>query len=188
MLKTISAALLAVSVLAAPALAATSGKTGLAGQTGTIIYDDFVDLEHSVDPWYRANGKFMMHDSSAAVCEKLKDTTGRPLLNSTFAGISAEVFAGRPDGTAPGITRYTIKGYQVVINNDMATMAASAKSVLFGDFSKYVVRDVMDIMLIRFNELYMGSLQVGFLAVARADGQLVDAGAHPIKYYANSAT
>jgi HK97 family phage major capsid protein len=168
--------------------AATLGVTGTTGQTAKVLYADFVNLEHSVDPWYRANGKYMMHDSTAASVEALVDTQGRPLLNSSFAGISADVFAARPDGVAPAITRYTIKGYPVVINNDMATMAANAKSVLFGDFSKYVVRDVMDIMLIRFNELYMGNLQVGFLAVARADGNLVDAGAHPIKYYANSAT
>jgi HK97 family phage major capsid protein len=169
-------------------VASALGATGASGQTAKVLYADFVNLEHSVDPWYRANGKYMMHDSTCASIEALVDTTGRPLLNSSFAGINADVFAGRPDGVAPGITRYTIKGYPVVVNNDMATMAANAKSVLFGDFSKYVVREVMDIMLIRFNELYMGNLQVGFLAVARADGNLVDAGAHPIRYYANSAT
>jgi hypothetical protein len=30
--------------------------------------------------------------------------------------------------------------------------------------------------------------QVGFLVFARYDGQLVDAGTHPIQYYQNSAT
>lgn len=168
--------------------AASLGVTGASGETATVIYKDFVNLEHSVDPWYRVGGKYMFHDSTAAFVESMVDGNSRPLLNSSFAGISQEAFAARPDGTAPGITRYTIKGYPVVINNDMPAMATSAKSILFGDFSKYVIRDVMDIMLVRFNELYMGSLQVGFLAVARADGNLVDAGSHPIRYFQNSAS
>src|SRR5207248_8530414 len=33
--------------------AAASGKVGLTGQTLTVIYDDLVDLIHSVDPAYR---------------------------------------------------------------------------------------------------------------------------------------
>src|SRR3546814_11896145 len=36
--------------------AATVGKTGTTGQTLTVIYDDLVDLEHSVDPAYREGG------------------------------------------------------------------------------------------------------------------------------------
>src|SRR3546814_16862749 len=42
--------------------AATVGKTGTTGQTLTVIYDDLVDLEHSVDPAYREGGNcsFMM--------------------------------------------------------------------------------------------------------------------------------
>ena len=36
------------------ATAAGVGKIGVTGQTATIIYDDLVDLEHSVDPAYRS--------------------------------------------------------------------------------------------------------------------------------------
>jgi len=34
----------------------------------------------------------------------------------------------------------------------------------------------------------MDNGQVGFIAFARGDGNLLDAGTHPVKYYANSAT
>lgn len=34
--------------------ASTAGKVGTTGQTTSVIYDDLVDLEHSVDPAYRA--------------------------------------------------------------------------------------------------------------------------------------
>ena len=67
-------------------------------------------------------------------------------------------------------------------------MAANAKSVLFGDFNRYIIRDVMDLMLVRFGELYMGSGQIGFTAFARADANLQDAGMHPVRWFANSAT
>ena len=163
--------------------AASSGVTGATGQTGSVIYNDLVNLIHSVDPAYRVGAEFMLHDSSAAVIETLKDGNGRPLLNSSLAGINGEVKAGEPG--RPG---YTILGYNVTINNDVATMAANAKSILFGDFSKYVIREVQDLMLVRFGEKYMDSGQIGFVAFSRTDGDLVDAGMHPIKYYANSAT
>lgn len=163
--------------------AATSGVTGATGETSTLVYADLVNLIHSIDPAYRIGAEFMLHDSTASVIEQLKDGNGRPLLNSSLAGISEPVKAGEP-----GKATYTVLGYPVVINNDMATMAANAKSVLFGDFSKFVIRDVLDFMLVRFGETYMASGQIGFLAFMRTDSDLVDAGTHPIKYFANSAT
>jgi HK97 family phage major capsid protein len=50
------------------------------------------------------------------------------------------------------------------VNNDMATMAANAKSILFGDFKNYWIRDVKAVQVVRFNEKYMDSGQVGFVA------------------------
>jgi len=40
---------------------AATGKTGTSGQTTTVIYDDLIDLIHSVNSAYRARGaRFMM--------------------------------------------------------------------------------------------------------------------------------
>ena len=63
-------------------------------------------------------------------------------------------------------------GYPVIINNDMAAMAAGAKSVLFGDLSKYIIRDVLGVTLLRLEERYADFHQVAFLAFARMDGDL----------------
>ena len=157
---------------------ATLGKTGLTGQTLSVIYDDLVDLEHAVDPAYRPQSRWMLHDSSLKVIKKIKDTAGRPLWRSSLEGIGVSVGAN-PD---------TINGYPYVVNNDMAVMAANAKSILFGDFSNYMIRDVMGVQIMRLTERYADFFQVGFIAFARADGALIDAGTHPIAYYANSAT
>jgi HK97 family phage major capsid protein len=81
----------------------------------------------------------------------------------------------------------TILGYPYTINQSMASMTASAKSVLFGDFSKYVIRDVRGFTLVRLDERYADYHQVGFLAFLRTDGDLLDAGTNPIKHYINAA-
>ena len=152
---------------------ATLGKTGLTGQTTSVIYADLVDLEHAVDPAYRnANTRWMFHDSTLKALKKLVDSQQRPLWQPGIA-------VREPD---------TILSYQYVINQDMAVMAANAKSILFGDFSSYIIRDVSGGTTLRLEERYAEFLQVAFLNFERHDGLLADAGSHPIQYYANSAT
>lgn len=151
---------------------ATLGKTGATGQTTSITYDDLIDLEHSVDIAYRDNAMYMMHDQTLKALKKLKDGYGRPLWLPGLAYKEAD----------------TINGFKYQVNNDIPQMAANAKSLLFGDCMNYWVRNVKAVQVIRFNEKFMDSGQVGFLAFARADGKLVDAGMHPIAYYANSAS
>lgn len=162
---------------------ATTGVTGASGQTTKMIYADLVNLVHKVDPAYRAGAKWMMNDATAAYIEaSLLDGNNRPIINSSLQGISGPVEAGNVQGEA------TLLGYPVVINNDVATMSASAKSIAFGDFSTYYIREVMDIQLVRFQEKYMDYGQIGFLAFYRGDGRCVDAGMHPIQLYVNSAS
>lgn len=153
-----------------------TGKTGTTGQTLTVIYDDLVDLKHSVNSAYRANAKFMMNDLTVAVVSKLKDTTGRPIWTP---GDAESIVNGTPD---------TLLGYPVVINDDMAVMAASAKSIAFGDFSKYTIRDVAGTTVIRrFDDsAFALSNQVGFCGWTRSGGNLLDTAA--VKVYVNSAT
>lgn len=153
---------------------ATVGKTGIAGQTTTVIYDDLVDLVHSVDPAYRAAAEdcaWMMGDATLAAVRKLKDTTGQPLLEP-------DIKAGLPN---------TLLGYRVVVNPDMPAMAANAKSILFGNFrAGYVIRDSADFSLLRLVERYADFLQHGFLGWQRSDGLVQDASAY--KAYRNAAT
>lgn len=156
--------------------AATAGKTGTTGQTTSIIYDDLVDLEHSVDPFYRPAGRWMMHDDTLKALRKIKDSQNRPIFVPGYE-------QGNPGG-APD----RLLGREIVINQNMATMAANAKSVLFGDFSKYLVRDVMDVTLFRMTDsAYTLKGQIGFVAFCRSGANLIDVGGS-VKYYANSAT
>jgi HK97 family phage major capsid protein len=154
--------------------ASTTGRSCATGYTVTCTADDLVRLLHSVDVAYRnpATCRWMLNDNSALILELLKDGDGQYLWKPGLT-------EGAPD---------RIKGYPVIVNNDMPDMAASAKSILFGDFSAYFVRNVQGIQVVRLNELYAANGQVGFMAFMRCDGALVDAGQHPIKAMANSAT
>jgi len=171
---------------------ASSGKVGTTGQTATIIYDDLVDLIHAVDPAYR-NGRssFMTNDALLKVIRKLKDSQNRPLWVPSFdrgivAGVGVSSQGGYTAESNP-VVFDTLMGYPVWVNNDMATPAANAKTLLFGDFSYYKIRDAMEVQMFRFTDSAYTKLgQVAFLAWVRMGGNLVDTNA--VKYYAHSAT
>ena len=157
---------------------ASAGKVGATGQTATVTYDDLVDLEHSVDPIYRASPRcgWMMHDGSLKVIRKIKDDQGRPVFVPGYE-------QGNPGG-APD----RLLGKPITISQEMATMAANAKSILFGDFSRYIIREVMDLTLFRMADSnFILNGQIGFVAFNRQGGRLIDVGG-AVKHYANSAT
>jgi len=154
-------------------LARTSaGKTGTTGQTLTVIYDDLVDLKHSVNRAYRQRGKWMMNDLSVAIVSKIKDSTGQPIWQPAIT-------AGEPD---------MLLGHAVTTNDDVAVMAANAKSIAFGDLSQYKIRDIKDsVIMRRFDDsAFALNGQVGFCGWMRTGGNLVDTSA--VKHYANSAS
>lgn len=159
-------------VITGATLGYTAGGSTTSGETANILSDDLLELEHSVDPAYRRNASFMLSDAALKVIKKLKDGQGRPLW---LSGIAVK----EPD---------TINGYPYIVNQDMAAPAASAKPVLFGDFMNYYVRRVTGVQVMRLVERYADYNQTGFVAFQRWDGNLVDAGQHPVKYLQNSAS
>ena len=148
---------------------ATVGATGTGSFASTkgVSYDDLVDLQESLDPAYgdHPNAKWMMHQSARKAVRKLKDTTGQPIWQPS-------VQAGAPD---------TLLGRPVLINNDMATLAASSKSIGFGNIrGAYVARNSARPALLRLTERYADYLQVGFLAFERWDGTMQDTAAFKV--------
>ncbi|MEV1020702.1 phage major capsid protein [Streptomyces sp. NPDC050264] len=150
---------------------ATAGKTGATGQTTSVIYDDLIDLQHSIDPAYRGTAKWATSDSGLKVVRKLKDEQGRPLWEPS-------VQAGVPS---------TLLGSAVVIDNGIAAPAASAASIGFGDLrAAYVARQVAGGQMMRLEERYADYLQVGFLGFLRFDGTPDDGAA--FRTYKHPAT
>jgi len=154
------------------------GKIGTTGQTSTIIYDDLVDLIDSLDYGYQTAGRnlcFMGSQAMRKVLRKIKDTAGRPIWTPSYEGGLTNAF------------KDTLLGYDFCINNDIAVPAANAKSLAFGDFRQYLIRDAMEVSFFRFDDsAYMTKGQIGYLAWSRTGGNLLDVNA--IKLYQHSAT
>lgn len=167
----------------------TVGKTGATGETLTLIYDDLIDLEHSVDPAYRTNNSntmvpyggantdngpgamYVMHDQTLKVIRKLKDSQGRPLWVPV---------------PAPGFPP-TINGWPYVIDNSMPVPGANNISIIFGDIDAgFIVRQVLDLQMVRLQERYMDQLSVGFFGYSRLDARPDDPNA--VKGFQHSAT
>jgi len=147
------------------------GVIGAAGQTTSITYSDIISLKHSVDPNYRNGARFMMHDTTLRAIKLLVDGVGRPIWQSGLA-------TKEPD---------TIDGDPYTINQHSPIMASNAKSMAYGQFKLYTIRRAGGVMMLRLTERYAEKGQVGFLAFERVDGNLMDAGTHPIKCYQNAA-
>lgn len=152
-------------------IVAASAK-GADAAAAAITYDNLVDLMHSVDPMYRNNGKWMMNDSTFKALRKLKDTTGQPIFQLSLRDSEPTTLLGKP----------------VVINNDMAAIGASAKSIIYGDLSKYKVRRVKNYGVRRLTERYADLNQTAFILFVRLDGKLIDAGTNPVKHLLHAAS
>lgn len=157
--------------------AAGVGRVGATGSTTAPTWEELVDLQESIDQAYKDAGtcRFMMHQQTRKAVRKLKDGAGRPIWAEAYES-----------GIKSGIPAQLL-GEDVTINNDMAQPAANAKTIGYGDFSKYMIRDVLELILFRFEDSAFATKgQVGFLGWARAGGNLLDVNA--LKTYQHSAT
>lgn len=157
--------------------AAGSSTNDGVGAANTIGSDDLVSLEHKVDPLYRPGAKYMMNDTTLRALKQVKDKYGRPLWQESTRD-------GQPS---------TVNGYAYSINNDMDQLQTSPTSplvtrntVLFGAMKKYMVRRVRALSVLRLSERFADFGQVAFLGFFRFDGNLVDAGTHPVAVLQNA--
>lgn len=137
----------------------TVGKT--AAGAAAVTYGELVDTKYSVDEAYRMNARWMFKDDTLAALLKLTDNDGRPLINW-------DPRMGEPD---------TILGDPFTTNNHMPAMTTGNKSILYGDFSGYMVRRVRGVEILRLEERYAERHQIALLGFQRADGALLDTGA-----------
>ena len=139
---------------------ATAGVTAAAATS--IEFDDLLGLVHSLDPAYRqadnGNVGFMMHDSILLHLRKKKDGDGQPIWQPGYQ-------MGVPD---------KLLGYPIAINQNMQSSVATATvTVLFADFSKFIIRDAGTVRLYRLEELYRAKDLTGFCAFHRTDSNTI---------------
>ena len=107
--------------------------------------------------------KFMFNDGTLQTIRKLKDGFGRYLI----------------DGLDNNNSTIRIAGINVpyVINQAVPALATGNRFIVGGDFSRYVVRKVIDFQVMTLRERYAELFQVAFLGFARFDGGLLNANA-----------
>jgi HK97 family phage major capsid protein len=146
-------------------LTSTSAGKTTAGASA-ITKSELIDLVHSIDPAYRngPNVGFMMNDAVLAYIRKLDfgSTNNDPLWQPSYQN-------GVPD---------RLLGYPVYINQDMASAVTTGlKTVVFGDFSKYIIREVQRPSMFLMQERYMDELHKGLVMWSRYDGKLLQSNA-----------
>lgn len=140
-------------------LAATGGaQLGVTAASATAItIDEILDLFYSLKAPYRNKAVFVMNDATVKAIRKLKDGQGQYLWQPSLQ-------AGTPD---------TILNRPLYTSAYVPAIAASAKTIAFGDFGYYWVADRQGRVFKRLNELYAATGQVGFVATQRVDGKLI---------------
>jgi HK97 family phage major capsid protein len=138
-----------------------AGDGGTTTATGAISVDDLLALRNKVDLAYRQNGSFVMSDSTLAAVQKLRfATTGEPVFVTDYRDPMAPV---------------RLFGHPIVIDNSLpAVTTAGGVAAVFGDLSKYIIRDAMGLTLKRSDERYFEFNQSAFLAEMRTDAKVVN--------------
>lgn len=92
-----------------------------AAGTNAVTSDELLDLMHSLPSRYRRNAKFYCSTSAINALRKLKDTDTRYLLHGM----------GQAGNESLGIL-----GHEIVEVSQMPALAASSKSIMFGDLAQ----------------------------------------------------
>jgi HK97 family phage major capsid protein len=153
--------------------AATLGVTGATtAAAGAFTSDELIDLSYSVISPYRSSTScgWLMRDATVAKVRKLKDQQGQYLWQPSIQ-------VGAPD---------TLLGKPLYTDPSMPAVALGAKSVLFGDFSTYFVRQVETIRFERSDDFAFNTDLITYRAILRGDGDQVDT-TGAIKYFAGNA-
>lgn len=158
-----------VGVTGPTGTATTFGNQATVGQGADLL----IDLFHSVIAPYRASSGagWVLNDTTAGMVRKIKTTQGDYIWQPSIVAGTPDMILNKPVYTDPNV----------------ATPAANAKSVIFGDISQYFVRLAGGVRFERSDEFAFSSDLVTFRALMRADAALVDlTGA--VKVFQHSAT
>jgi HK97 family phage major capsid protein len=138
------------------AVAANAGTT--MGTIGAISGDDIIALYYSIIDAYRGGAKFLMADATVGKLRGVKDAYGQYLWQPGLVSGAPDMLLGKP----------------VVTDINMPTVATGNNAVLFGDFSKYYVRQVNGVQVEKSFEYGWGSDLVSYKVTWRGDGGLSD--------------
>jgi HK97 family phage major capsid protein len=155
--------------------------TAVVGTTTTVLangigWTDLTALYGALDPAYTIRPNWVFNSSTRSYLIGQRDGFGRPFW-------TPDPSQDNPFGK--------ILGFDVVINQAMPNMGASAKPVLFGSLNDaYLLRTEGQPTILRLEERFMDTLEVGFLGYSRIGGtSIVMSGApNPLVSLAQAAS
>lgn len=123
-----------------------------------ITADELIDLQSQVKQAYQANACWIMAPSTFAAVKKLKDGSNKYLLQD-------DVTTEFP---------YRLLGKPVFLSDNMATIAAGAKTVLYGDCSGLSVNFRENISIEVLREKYATQHAIGVVSWFEFDSRVTD--------------
>ena len=141
--------------------ALVGGTSQAAGAATFLTADDLINVQMKVAQKYRdnANACWIMNTSTLAAIRKLKDQEDRYIL-------TPDVAAG---------FGYNLLGHHVFESDAMDAIAASKKTIVFGDFKGLAVRITPEIQIQVLNEVFADQHATGLTAWVEADSKVLDA-------------
>lgn len=139
------------------------GTAGQTADTTTLAAADVVNLLGKLKPQYQQGAAWLMHHEVLNAARALRDANDW-------------VFPYNPGvvGGTPLVERF-YAGLPVFTDEACATMAASAKTVLVGNFAYYAFRERKALTIMRNPYLYMANGQIGLFANFRFGGAVTQA-------------
>jgi HK97 family phage major capsid protein len=141
------------------------GVTGATGETLVPKYASLVNMYASIDTAYIRPGAtaWVTSPSGLAALRNVMDSQARPL-------IQPDLQVGTDGSRAP----FSLLGYPIILDPQIAVPAANAVSMFFGSLKDaYLIRTVQDTFTLRLTERYADFGLVGYISYLRMDGRVI---------------
>ncbi|MDF2842479.1 MAG: phage major capsid protein [Herbinix sp.] len=138
------------------ALSSTNKKVA-AAQTA-ITGDELISLKLKVKKRFQKDAVWIMHPDTYEVVAKLKDGQGNYLVINNFTTGFEPMLLGKP----------------IELDENMPTLAAGAKAIVYGDFSGLTIKIAEDVNIQVLREKYADEHVVGVIGWVEADSNITE--------------
>lgn len=138
--------------------ALSTTNTLTAAAAAAITADELIELQAKIKQAYQANACWTMNPATFTLIKKLKDANNRYLLQDDVTGEFPYRLLGKP----------------VFLSDNMPVVAASAKTVLYGDYSGLSVNFRENISIQVLREKYATQHAIGVVSWFEFDSRVTD--------------
>lgn len=131
------------------------------GSATAITADDLIDLQSKVPTAYQAGAKWTMNPDTFTRIKKLKDANGQYLMMNNTSNIS-------------NAFPYMLLGKPVELSDNMPTIEAGAKAILYGDYSGLSKNMRQQIEISILDQPYATKHAIGILINYELDAKVTD--------------